>query len=46
MAATRDRAKRGPSAGFVAAIHTLRLEWVFMGRRDKPGDDELVRYVC
>jgi hypothetical protein len=27
-------------AGLVPAIHELRLAWVIMGRRDKPGDDE------
>ena len=26
-------------AALVVAIHTLRFAWVFMGRRDKPGDD-------
>jgi hypothetical protein len=28
-------------AGLVPAIHTHRFAWVFMGRRDKPGDDEV-----
>jgi hypothetical protein len=28
-------------AGLVPAIHTRRLAWVFMDRRDKPGDDEV-----
>jgi hypothetical protein len=26
-------------AALVAAIHTRRLAWVFMGRRHKAGDD-------
>jgi len=28
-------------AGLVPAIHDLLVTWVIMGRRDKPGDDEL-----
>jgi hypothetical protein len=29
-------------AGLVPATHTLRFSWVFMGRRDKPGDDGFI----
>jgi hypothetical protein len=32
-------------AGPVPAIHTHRLAWVFMGRRDKPGDDGKKSYI-
>jgi hypothetical protein len=27
-------------AGLVPAIHYRRVAWVFMDRRDEPGDDE------